>query len=700
MTGTSEDSPDETAASRSRLHCLRPEQLIQINECCDRYEQLWREHGFASLIDFLKKVPLVEQEGAFNDELIRELVLIDIELRQRHGLHVNAEDYLQACGSLNRTWLEEQLANSLATSKEADPYEFKSGQRIGDYVILEPLGAGGMGTVYRAEHVLMKRPVALKIVQRQYQTNVLLQRRFEREVRTLGNLSHPNVVTAFDARQDSGWLYLVTELIEGLDLGKLVRQKGPLSPIRAAHYAWQAAQGLHYAHSQGIVHRDIKPENLLLDKNQKIKVLDLGLARFTSPYLEQGSQSGLTESTQVVGTASYISPEQARAATTADARSDIYSLGCTLFFLLTGRPPYKGDSLVATIVAHVAEPIPSAASLSVTPIPQALDNFVQSMMAKDPNDRPASMAVVINELSKMIKQLQSAAQSGSATGASAVTAEATQAIKPLVSKSLRVRTNRTVDVSQILRRLAGRRALLVSVTVAITLIVLASYPTLSRFFSRNPSPGKSLSTLSGLRFNGVDNYVEVDHFDEPITGHVAIEAIVRPNFSNSTSSVVSWTGPQCFVLFRSVGNEWGAAYFDGVTARLIVATHSTRPGTNQLVAAMWDGEQLSLYIDGEPIQSYPIEYEMIPAPNKLFIGGTPDGIIPSHQGTRYLNGEVSVVRVSRSNKPLQIASDPSTLAVRSETLALFDFRKPTYMNTIDQTNRWRARLRGTFSSSR
>jgi serine/threonine protein kinase len=687
MNGANGNSPD-AATWRSRLSNLAPEQLVQINSCCDRYERLWSENGTASFADFLPNVLSGEWKQALKDELVQELILIDIELRHRHGSSATAGYYLEAYPALNRTWLDEQLADSPARVPLTDSHELANGQRIGDYVVLEPLGAGGMGTVYRAEHVLMKRPVALKIIQRQHQSNALLQRRFEREVRTLAKLSHPNVVTAFDARQDAGWLYLVTELIEGLDLGKLVRKKGPLPPIKAAHYAWQAANGLQYAHSKGIVHRDIKPENLFLDQSQKIKVLDLGLARFSTPGLEQADKAGLTESSQVLGTASYISPEQARAAAKADPRSDIYSLGCTLFFLLVGRPPYVGDSMVAIILAHVGEPIPSAALSSVRhQIPAQLDELVQSMMAKDPNDRPASMNVVVAELAKIIKQLQSTAQAS--TSASTSLAKQVEAHGgPRLSSSL-----------QDLRSASVPRRLLLGSILATPAIAFAAFMTFRFLVDKPEDPGPNLSTLAGLRFNGLDNYLEVEKFDEPITGNVAIEAIVRPNYSNKSSSIVSWTGQQSFVLFRSANREWGAAYFDGVTPRLIVASLSSRPGLTQMVAAVWDGSQLSLYVDGKAIESYPIDYEMIPAPNKLFIGGIPDGIIPKYQGTRYLEGEIAVVRVSRSPQPLQLASEPSALTVRPETLAFFDFRKPTHLRTMDVTKRWRAQLRGTFSSS-
>ena len=325
MNGPSKNGPEEFTALRSGLSGLTPEQLLRINSLCDQYEQFWSKNGNASLEEFLPQIQTEDRQ-----EVITELVLIDIELRQRHGMATNSEHYLRACPGLDRVWLDQELSQAIAREQQIAARGLVAGQRVGDYVVLEPLGAGGMGSVYRAEHILMKRPVALKIIQQQHRSSILLQRRFEREVRAIAKLSHPNVVTAFDARQDSGWLYLVTELIEGVDLGRLVRKKGRLSPIKAAHYAWQAANGLQYAHSKGIIHRDIKPENLLLDQYQKVKLLDLGLARFSSTDSEEADSASLTESNQVLGTASYMSPEQARASASADVRSDIYSLGWPL----------------------------------------------------------------------------------------------------------------------------------------------------------------------------------------------------------------------------------------------------------------------------------------------------------------------------------------------------------------------------------
>jgi Concanavalin A-like lectin/glucanases superfamily len=233
--------------------------------------------------------------------------------------------------------------------------------------------------------------------------------------------------------------------------------------------------------------------------------------------------------------------------------------------------------------------------------------------------------------------------------------------------------------------------------IATPAFALATYLAFYFLFSGTENPGRNLSSPTGLQFNGLDSYVEVNDFDEPITGHVAIEAIVRHNYLNSPSNIVTWAGQQSFVLFRTKDNEWGAAYFDGVTRpRLEVASHSTLPRTVQMVAAVWDGSKLSLYVNGELIESYPIDYEMIPAPNKLFIGGIPDGIIPRHQGTRFLDGEVAVVRVSRSTQPLRIATAPAELTVNPDTLVMFDFRQPTYLSTMDLTHRWRAHLRGTY----
>ena len=290
---------------------------------------------------------------------------------------------------INRNKLTEYQAKLLYQGKE-DRLVFDN------YVILDKIGEGGMGQVYLAEHRRMGRKVALKTLPPTMTQNVQAIRRFHREVQAAAKLSHPNVVAAFDAAESNGVHYLVMEHVEGVDLRSLVKKNGPLSVELTIDYVQQAAQGLAYAHSEGITHRDIKPSNVLLSNKGIIKVLDMGLAR-----MDEGSdgrtQTELTQSGAVMGTVDYMSPEQALDSKHADARSDIYSLGCMLHFLLTGKPVYGGDTVMKKLLAHRDQQIPSIKEIR-SETPRGMDNLFRKMVAKRPEDRYQTMNEVIEAL--------------------------------------------------------------------------------------------------------------------------------------------------------------------------------------------------------------------------------------------------------------------------------------------------------------
>jgi eukaryotic-like serine/threonine-protein kinase len=268
---------------------------------------------------------------------------------------------------------------------------------LGNYLILEKLGAGGMGTVYKAVHRRMKRTVAIKVLPRSATRSADEFERFQREVEAVARLNHPNIVTAFDADEGHLGQFLVMEYVEGSDLDAIVRKHGPLPIGDAVDATIQAARALAYAHSHGVVHRDIKPANLLRDVGGTIKVADLGLARFTSGLGSSGSNENLTQAGTVFGTVDYMSPEQALDSKTADNRSDIYSLGCALYFLLTGKPLYESETLMGKLIAHRERPIPALAQARPA-VPVALDRIFQRMVAKQPAERYQSMTEVIRDL--------------------------------------------------------------------------------------------------------------------------------------------------------------------------------------------------------------------------------------------------------------------------------------------------------------
>jgi serine/threonine-protein kinase len=274
---------------------------------------------------------------------------------------------------------------------------------FGEYVVLDKLGEGGMGVVLKAQHRRMKRTVAVKMIAEKSLGSPDAVRRFYREVEAAAKLMHPNIVAAHDASEHNGVHYLVMEYVEGKDLAAIVKDRGPMAVHAAVECTLQAARGLQYAHDKGIVHRDIKPSNLLMDKDGTVKILDMGLARIAG-LADDSGQDRLTGSGQVMGTCDYMSPEQALDSHAADHRTDIYALGCTLHRLLTGHPPYRGETLMQILLAHQQAPIPSL-SAARPDVPAELDELFQRMVAKQPEDRYQSMTEVVAELEAVLAAL-------------------------------------------------------------------------------------------------------------------------------------------------------------------------------------------------------------------------------------------------------------------------------------------------------
>ncbi|HYH69195.1 MAG TPA: protein kinase, partial [Urbifossiella sp.] len=268
--------------------------------------------------------------------------------------------------------------------------------RIGNYDVLDKLGAGGMGAVYKARHRRMKRVVAIKVLSREGTRSGTLAERFQREIEVLARLAHPNIVMAYDADEAEVGPFLVMELVIGRDLAAEVADRGPLPVADAVDRVLQAARGLEYAHAQGIVHRDIKPGNILRDTDGLVKVADLGLARLS----ETPANLSLTQAGTVVGTAEYMPPEQAVDSGEVDHRADIYSLGCTLFFLLTGRAPYQAASIMSMFLKHREEAIPDLRALRPA-VPAELEAVFRRMAAKAPADRYQSMTEVAAALERV-----------------------------------------------------------------------------------------------------------------------------------------------------------------------------------------------------------------------------------------------------------------------------------------------------------
>lgn len=283
-----------------------------------------------------------------------------------------------------------------------------AGLVLGNYVILDRLGAGGMGVVFKAQHRRMKRICALKMLPQHVVHSEEARKRFLREVEAAARLEHTNIVTAYDADEANGTCFLAMQYVEGSDLAHYVRRCGKLSIRKAIDYTLQAARGLQYAHQKGVIHRDIKPGNLLLDTEGVVRVLDMGLARLEQQPGDEPSafqtHDELTGTGRVIGTVDYMAPEQTLDAKHVDRRADIYSLGCTLHFLLTGRSPVPDGSLTEKLLWHESAPVPSLSDVRPD-VPPELNVVFRRMMARKPRDRYNALAEAIPELELCLSRL-------------------------------------------------------------------------------------------------------------------------------------------------------------------------------------------------------------------------------------------------------------------------------------------------------
>jgi serine/threonine protein kinase len=268
------------------------------------------------------------------------------------------------------------------------------GQSLGQYRLLSHLSSGGMSQVYLGEHVVMRRRVAIKVLPAPLVKHASCLERFLREAQVIASLDHPNIVKAHHVDKDGPFYYLVMEYVDGQDLDELVHAQGSLGCEQAVDYIIQAAAGLAHAHQRSIIHRDVKPGNLIVDSHGAVRLLDLGLALLTAD--DDGSVT-IAHRETLLGTCDYLAPEQARNSHSVDARADIYSLGCTLYFLLTGRPPFPEGSLTQRLLKHQLDE-PSSPCEFRQDVPGDLERICRRMMAKRPEDRPQSAAEVIETL--------------------------------------------------------------------------------------------------------------------------------------------------------------------------------------------------------------------------------------------------------------------------------------------------------------
>ncbi len=277
---------------------------------------------------------------------------------------------------------------------------------LGKHKLLGHLGTGGMSTVYLAEHVLMHSKRAVKVLPKSKLGNNSYLQRFQQEAKAIASLNHENIVRAFDIDNDGDTHFIIMEYVDGYDLQTLIRKKGQLDFGLAADYISQAAKGLHHAHERGLIHRDVKPANLFLNREGVVKVLDLGLAMYTD---EAQSSVTMEHSDKVLGTADYLAPEQAINSHNIDARADIYGLGCSLYYLLTGHPPFPTGSIAQRIAKHQTV-MPDEIRKDRPDCPGELEGICVKMMQKDRRFRYQNCAQVAEVLDAWLVTYRKSAQ--------------------------------------------------------------------------------------------------------------------------------------------------------------------------------------------------------------------------------------------------------------------------------------------------
>ena len=431
-----------------------------------------------------------------------------------------------------------QLASSLVDEGKLTPYQASAlleGQPdllIDKYLILDLIDVGGMGVVFKAIHRTMNRIVAIKMIDHQILATQDNVRRFQREVRVAATLEHPNIVRSYDADRANGAFFLVMEFVRGKTLQQIVKTNGPMSLESSVDCIVQSARGLLHAHDRGIIHRDIKPANLMRDTDGTIKILDLGLANI-DPSLEKQKHdnasrpafqaSELTAHGTVLGTVSYMSPEQTLDARQADTRSDIYSLGCTWYFLLTGEPVYMSDTMIKTFLQHREAEIPSLRKTRPD-VPESIDAIITRMLAKEPGDRYQSMGELIEAIEQTGIQPTPTQQRPINTGLDAAADEPT-VNEPLTSATPASHTSRRSHTRSLF--ILGPTV----ITILAVLIFVAIYS--GNLFSNNDkqsAPGRSpqtnlsyeLASPADLLASGEYEWRVVERLPEPINSGVFV----------------------------------------------------------------------------------------------------------------------------------------------------------------------------------
>lgn len=590
---------------------------------------------------------------------------------------------------------------------------------LGPYLLLERMGEGGMGTVFKARHAKLGRLVCLKLMRKERLANPLAIRRFHREIRAAAQLVHPNIVRAFDADEVGGHHFFVMEYVEGIDLSKLVRERGPLPFAQACDYLRQAALGLQHAADCGMVHRDIKPANLLLTQGGRtsgdgsgsassvklggpgiVKILDMGLARVTAG-VESEDSTALTQEGSIMGTPDYIAPEQARSASAVDIRADLYSLGCTFYFLLTGTVPFPGGSLTEKLLRHQMDTPRSPCELKPE-LPRAAEDVLRRLMAKRPEDRfqtPAELAAALQDVlgsgALPPARVPQAAPPEPLLDPQPNLGSPQQATHPLAGDPTdawqrelaeAVNTPMPTAAPAAFRAATGQanwwlrhRWPLAAGSTVFFLLMLLLLVLLRRGGSRESErekeivPGKKTPRTSlesiplALAFDGAVTRVEFPDLKYDGSHPLTIEAFVVPTRAVPTGTIVGdfqGGGVGLFyngAFYLQVGSNKGTLTIRGEPAAVDHRHH---------VACVVDGSEARLYVDGKPAGTNPLLGAFVPSTAPFQMG------VAVHSGSRYHSpfaGIVDDLRFSRVARYSAAFTPPASMELDSKTLALYRF---------------------------
>ena len=709
---------------------------------CDGFEAAWKQ-GPVRIEDFLTDARGVDRAG-----LLAELLALEIDIRRKRGEKPNADEYLvrfPEASSLIAERFQAALAPTDGTKARAggpppertlgfslDAAELSPGSRLGEYEILAKLGQGGMGAVYQARHLKLKRVVALKTLNRERGWGAQIIGRFEREMEALGQLDHLNIVRAYDAREIGGTHFLVMEYVQGYDLDKVVGRIGPLPVADACETIRQAAVGLQYAHERSLVHRDIKPSNLILtcvstsvatgsgasSHSEKgiVKILDLGLARLNV----EGVETELTGHGQAMGTADYMSPEQVTDCHTVDIRSDIYALGCTLYKLLTGNAPFHGPqyrTVAAKMVAHATASVPPIRELRAD-VPKDLAAVIGRMLAKRADDRHTTPAAVVAELERFCRGADLAILYAKTVAAASTMPDAAAAPTEAHVASAVLDTNRSQNApparpaspSSAQRKPSPRRYLpWVAAAVALALLAGGAWALIIRIRDKKgdvvaevkvpeggsvetltestsaksttsqtkstptkSTPATSAPTLGQtLLFDGGASYVETPVIydgSHPLT----IEAWVTLRGKSDDAAIAgNHTGNDDGVLLECFQGRWlfGVRGAEWVH---VASDEPAVPGRRTHLAGVYDGQQVRLYVDGKPQHDVAEVGKYQSIGTSLMVGALrPDKL---HAGPhRHFLGLIGPLRISRTARYAGPFTPVETFTSDADTLAVYRF---------------------------